>query len=244
MNISVNKFVALITGAASGIGAACAHELHAHGCQVIIHYRSNEEAAKKLCETLPGSVIFKADLSKEEEMDELVTMVKTMGGLDILVNNAGMTIDAPFMMSKMLDFDNVFNLNVKSTFLLTKKIIKMMIRKKGGRIINISSIIGATGNAGQSVYGMSKAAIINLTKTLSAELAPYNILVNAVAPGFIETQMTEKLPAEVANKILEKIPLNRMGSPKDIAKIVRFLALEGDYCTGSTFHVNGGMNGV
>ena len=244
MNTEQQKPIALITGAAGGIGEACARELHARGCKVIIHYRSNEENAKKLNNELPGSVLIKADLGTEEGIDELVTQVKAVGGLDILVNNAGMAIDTPFMMSKMDDYETVFNVNLKSTFLLTKKLVKMMMRKKSGKIINISSVVGATGNAGQSIYGMTKAAMINLTKTLSVELAPYNILVNAVAPGFIQTQMTDKLPTEVTEKILEKIPLNRMGHPQDIAKMVRFLALEADYCTGTTFHVNGGMYGV
>lgn len=239
-----NKPIALITGAAAGIGAACARELHAHGCQVIIHYRSNEEQAQQLHKELTGSILVKADLAIETEIDELVAQIKNLGGVDILVNNAGMTADAPFLMSKMSDYENVFNVNIKSTFLLTKKLTKMMMRKRSGRIINISSVVGVTGNAGQSIYGMTKAAIINLTKTLSIELAPYNVLVNAVAPGFIATAMTDKLPHEAITQILEKIPLQKMGTPQDIAKMVRFLALEAGYCTGSTFHVNGGMYGV
>jgi len=239
-----NKPIALITGAAAGIGAACARELHAHGCQVLIHYRSNEEQARELHKELTGSILLKADLAIETEIDELVAQIKNLGGVDILVNNAGMTADAPFLMSKMIDYENVFNVNIKSTFLLTKKLTKSMMRKRSGRIINISSVVGVTGNAGQSIYGMTKAAIINLTKTLSIELAPYNILVNAVAPGFIATAMTDKLPQEAITQILEKIPLQKMGTTQDIAKMVRFLGLEADYCTGATFHVNGGMYGV
>ena len=239
-----NKPIALITGAAAGIGAACARELHAHGCQVLIHYRSNEEQARELHKELTGSILLKADLAIETEIDELVAQIKNLGGVDILVNNAGMTADAPFLMSKMIDYENVFNVNIKSTFLLTKKLTKSMMRKRSGRIINISSVVGVTGDAGQSIYGMTKAAIINLTKTLSIELAPYNILVNAVAPGFIATAMTDKLPQEAITQILEKIPLQKMGTTQDIAKMVRFLGLEADYCTGATFHVNGGMYGV
>lgn len=238
------KKIALITGAAGGIGEAIARELHHSGCVVLIHYRSNEENAKKLANELVGSILIKADLSLESEIDNLVEQAKQSGGVDILVNNAGMTADAPFLSTKEEDFEKVFNVNLKSSFFLTKKLIRQMIRKKGGRIINISSVIGVSGNPGQSVYGMTKASIINLTKTLSFELAPYNILVNAVAPGFIDTAMTEKLSKEVVGKIYEKIPLQRMGKPEDVAKMVRFLALEGDYCTGSTFHVNGGMYGV
>lgn len=236
--------VALVTGASGGIGAACAKELHAFGCDVIIHYNSNEAAAREVQSSLPGSHIFQANLSEENDIDALVAFAKDKGGVDILVNNAGMTADAPFLMTRMEDFDKVFNVNLKSTFLLSKKLTKMMIRKKQGRIINISSVIGATGNSGQSIYGMTKAALINLTKTLSYELGPYNILVNSVAPGFIETPMTIDLPEEVKEKIFSRVPLNRFGAPEEVAKLVRFLALEGSYCTGSTFHVNGGMYGV
>lgn len=243
MNTS-NKPIALITGAAGGIGAACARELQTHGCKVIIHYKSNDESARLLHQELPDSILFKADLSNELEMDELIGLAKTLGGVDILINNAGITADSPFLMSKMPDYENVFNVNLKSSFLLTKKLTKMMIRKKSGRIINMSSVVGVTGNSGQAIYGMTKAAIINLTKTLAFELAPYNILVNAIAPGFIETAMTKKLPPEEIEKILSKVPLNKMGKPQDIARMVRFLALEADYCTGATFHVNGGMYGI
>lgn len=239
-----NKPIVLVTGASGGIGAACARELFANGCQVIIHYNSSEVAAQEIQSTMPGSHIYKANLADEKEIDDLVAFAKEKGGVDILVNNAGMTSDAPFLMSKGEDFDKVFNVNLKSAFLLTKKLTKPMMRKKHGRIINISSVVGATGNAGQSIYGMTKAAMINFTKTLSYELAPYNILVNAVAPGFIETAMTRGLPDEVKEKILDKIPLNRLGAADDVARMVRFLALEGNYCTGNTFHVNGGMYGV
>lgn len=241
---SQNKKIALITGAGGGIGEAVARELYNHGCKVVIHYRSNEDCAKKLAAELKDSELIKADLTQEADIDLIVEKLKSLGGIDILVNNAGMTIDAPFLMTKIEDYDLVLNLNLKSNFLITKKLAKQMIRKKSGRIINISSVIGVTGNAGQSVYGMTKAAIINLTKTLSMELAAYNILVNSVAPGFIETAMTEKIPSEVKLKILEKISLNKIGSPVDVAKMVRFLALEADYCTGATFHVNGGMYGI
>ncbi|MCX7117138.1 MAG: SDR family oxidoreductase [Legionellales bacterium] len=237
------KLMALVTGASGGIGEACARELHAHGCQIIIHYGSNKEKAIQLNKALPESIMLQADLSNETEMDELVTKIKALGGVDILVNNAGMTIDAPFLMTNMSNYEKVFNVNLKSTFLLTKKLVKGMIRKKGGRIINISSVVGITGNAGQSVYGMTKSAIINLTKTLSVELAPYNILVNAVAPGFIQTEMTNNLPPDVVKTMLKKIPLNKLGEPKEIGKMVRFLALEANYCTGTVFHVNGGMYG-
>ena len=155
-----------------------------------------------------------------------------------------MTADGPLMRAKLEDFDQVVSVNMKSVWYLTKKLSRMMARKSSGRIINISSVIGSTGNANQTIYGMTKAAIDNFTKSSAQELAHYNILVNSIAPGFIETPMTSSLPEEEKEKIMAHIPLGRMGKPEEVAKMVRFLATEGDYCTGSIFHINGGMNGA
>ncbi len=238
-----NKKIALITGGTGGIGQACCYALSEAGFRVAIHYRSSDEAALEVQSKLPGSFLVKADLSKPEEVDALYESVKKEGVLEVLLNNAGMTVDAPLMRANLDDFDRVVSVNMKSTWYLTKKLSRMMARKSKGRIINISSVVGSTGNAFQTVYGMTKAAIDNFTKSSAMELAPYNILVNSIAPGFIETKMTEKLPEEEKEKILSHIPLGKMGKPEDIAKMVRFLATEGDYCTGSVFHINGGMYG-
>lgn len=238
-----NKRIALVTGGTGGIGQACCYALSEAGFRVAIHYRSSDEAALEVQSKLPGSFLVKADLSKPEEVDALYESVKKEGVLEVLVNNAGMTVDAPLMRANLDDFDRVVSVNMKSTWYLTKKLSRMMARKSKGRIINISSVVGSTGNAFQTVYGMTKAAIDNFTKSSAMELAPYNILVNSIAPGFIETKMTEKLPEEEKEKILSHIPLGKMGKPEDIAKMVRFLATEGDYCTGSVFHINGGMYG-
>ncbi len=237
------KGIALITGGAGGIGAACCKELANAGFRIAIHYRSNDDSANNLLNDIPNSFLVKADLSTTEGVDKVYDVLKKEGGIEVLVNNAGVTADAPLLRGKLEDFDKVVSINMKSTWYMTKKFSRMMARKSKGRIINISSVVGSTGNAGQSIYGMTKAAINNFTHTCAMELAPYNILVNSVAPGFIETAMTDLLPEEEKEKIKERIPLQRMGQPKDIAKMVRFLATDGDYCTGSVFHVNGGMYG-
>jgi len=209
---------------------------------VAIHHRSS--GADALLAELPGSVGLQADLGTEEGVESLA---KAVGELPepvaVLVNNAGFTVDAPLFSAKVTDLDAVFNLNVRGTWLLTKRIARMMSRKKTGRIINVSSVVGSTGNAYQSVYGMTKAALDNLTKTLAAELAPFGILVNSVAPGFIDTAMTLKLPDAAKEAIMAKIPMKRMGTPEEVADVVEFLATRASYVTGSVLHVNGGMYG-
>ena len=234
---------ALITGAGSGIGAACAKELALAGFRIAAHYNSDEAGALRLLEEIgdPDSFALGAELGSVEAIDQLAKEVKDRGGVDVLVNNAGIAIDAPLFNAKVDDFDRVVDVNMRATWLLTKRIGRMMMRKKAGRIINISSVIGSTGNPAQSVYGMTKAAIDNLTRTAAMELAHFGILVNAVAPGFIETPMTKKLSDDVRGAIMERIALKRMGTPQEVAKAVRFLAVDGDYCTGTVLHLNGGM---
>ena len=235
------KPIALVTGGATGIGAACCRILSQAGFSVGIHYNSSKESAEKLSKELPDSFIVGADISTEAGVDSVFEVLKAKDGLAVLVNNAGMAIDAPLFSAKLEDFDKVVATNMRSTWYLTKKMTRLMIRKKAGRVINISSVVGSTGNPTQSVYGMTKAAIDNFTKTAAVELAGYNILVNAVAPGFIETRMTAELSPEIKARILGRIPLGRMGNPEEIAQVVRFLATEASYITGTTIHVNGGM---
>jgi 3-oxoacyl-[acyl-carrier protein] reductase len=184
-----------------------------------------------------------ADVGEIEALDALVEAVKGRGELQVLVNNAGATADAPFLTAKLEDLERIYRTNMRATWYLTKKLARVMARKRFGRIINVSSVVGSTGNFGQTIYGMTKAAIDNLTRSLALELAPYGILVNAVAPGFIETRMTEVLPAEAKEAILQRIPLGRMGRPEEVARLVRYLAVEDSYCTGTVFHINGGMYG-
>jgi len=252
-SVHKNK-IALVTGGESGIGAACCLELAKAGFTVGVHYfRSKEDAETVMKEALSlhtsggkdpnAAFIIHADLSKQDNVDQLYDALKDRGQLEVLVNNAGMTVDAPLFSAKIEDFDRVVAVNMRSTWYLTKKLTRLMIRHRTGRIINISSIIGSTGNPTQSVYGMTKAAIDNFTKTMSMEMAEYNILVNSVAPGFIDTAMTRALSDEAKAAIMSRVPLKRMGKPEEVAKVVRFLATEASYCTGTVIHVNGGMYG-
>jgi 3-oxoacyl-[acyl-carrier protein] reductase len=235
--------IALVTGGATGIGAACSRELARAGFSVAIHYNSSDAAAKALSSELPGSFLVQGDLSKPQDVDHLYDVFKDKGGLEVVVNNAGATADAALFTAKLEDLDRILATNLKSTWYVTKRLSRLMMKSRKGRIVNISSVVGSTGNPGQSVYAMTKAAIDNFTKTAAQELAPFGILVNSVAPGFIQTRMTDELSEEIKKGILSRIPLGRMGQPEEIAQMVRFLAVEGSYCTGTVFHVNGGMFG-
>lgn len=236
--------IALVTGGATGIGAACCRALAGAGFTVGIHHRTSATAAEALREELGGeSFLVSGDLATTEGVDAVFEAMKARGGVDVLVNNAGATADAPLFTAKLEDFDRIVATNMRSTWYLTKRLARLMMRKRAGRIVLISSVVGSTGNPGQSVYGMTKAALDNFARTAAMELAPFGILVNAVAPGFIETAMTEVLPPEVREAILSRVPLKRMGRPEEVAALVRFLATDGSYCTGTTFHVNGGMYG-
>jgi 3-oxoacyl-[acyl-carrier protein] reductase len=235
---------AVVTGGATGIGAACCRALARAGFKVLIHHRSSHDAAEALAKELAGAITVQADLSTEAGVESLAKLAgEQPEPVAVLVNNAGMNIDAPLFTAKLADLDAVFGLNVRATWLLTKRIARQMIRKKAGRIVNVSSVIGSTGNAGQSIYGMTKAALDNLTRSIAFELAPLGVLVNSVAPGFIDTAMTQKLPENIRAQILERVPLKRMGTPEEVADVVEFLATRASYVTGTVIHVNGGMYG-
>lgn len=235
--------VALVTGASRGIGAACAVALGEAGFKVAVHYRGSEDKAHGICARIPGARPFQADLSDPRACQDLVkTVASEMGGLHVLVNNAGVAIDQILPMAKPDDFDTLINTNLKSVFLLSKFAARPMIRQKWGRIINLASVVGFTGNPGQSMYAATKAGIVGFTKSIAAEMAPYGILANCVAPGFIETDMTAALPDQVKEAMLAKIPMKRFGAVEDIAGAVQFLASDkAAYITGSTIHVNGGL---
>lgn len=236
--------LALVTGGATGIGAACCRALAGVGMTIAIHHRTSAAAAEALRQELgPEAFLVQADLATAQGVDALYEEMRARGGLDVLVNNAGATVDAPLFSARLEDFDRLVATNMRSTWYLTKRLARLMMRRKAGRIINISSVVGSTGNPGQSIYGMTKAALDNFTRTAALELADYGILVNAVAPGFIQTAMTEVLAPEIREGILSRVPLKRMGTPEEVAAMVRFLAVEATYCTGTTFHVNGGMYG-
>jgi 3-oxoacyl-[acyl-carrier protein] reductase len=242
------SLVALITGATGGIGQATALAFAKAGYHVAIHYRSNPgkaDALKALClkENIHAET-FHADLSNKEDVKNLVDNVTTsLGPIDVLVNNAGMTKDQLFMRMSDEDFWDVVNTNLGSVFSLSKAVIRSMIKKEFGRIINISSVVATLGNPGQVNYVSSKAAIEGLTRALSKEVAKKGITVNAVAPGLIETEMTSGLSEELKNYYFNQIPMQRFGTPEDVAEVVLFLAEKASYMTGQTLHVNGGMIG-
>lgn len=237
--------VAIVTGASRGIGKATALALAAQGAKVVVNYASNSKAADALVaeivEAGGEAIAIGADVSQAEAVDEMVKQTKDkFGQIDILVNNAGITRDTLLLRMKPEDWQAVINLNLTGVFLCCKAVSKLMLKQKSGRIINISSVAGVMGNPGQANYSAAKAGVIGLTKTLAKEFASRGVTVNAVAPGFIETDMTEGLQAE---EILKAIPLNRYGKPEEIADMICFLAgsTASNYITGQVFNVDGGM---
>jgi len=238
------KSVAVVTGGGTGIGAACVRALSAAGFRVGIHYRSSRAGAEALLGAIPDSFLLCGDLANVEDAEKMLQQVKAeTGRLDVLVNNAGMSINADMQSMKIDDFDRQRSI-MRGVWYLTKRALRLfMLRQGEGRIINISSVVGSTGNAGQIPYTMEKAALDAMTKSLCRELAGRNILVNSVAPGFIDTEMTGILPDEVRSRILADVPLGRMGQPEEVAEVVAFLATKGSYITGSVIHVNGGLYG-
>ena len=239
--------VALVTGGSRGIGRVIALGLSQKGINVAITYNSNSAKAEEVVEELKKNGVealaIKGDSSIEEDVNSIVKEVEEeLGTIDILVNNAGITKDNLLIRMKSEDWDDVLNVNLKGVFLCTKAVARGMMKKKYGKIINIASVVGVTGNAGQGNYSASKAGVIGFTKSMAKELASRGIRVNAVAPGFIQTDMTDVLKDEVKNEMLRNIPLNSFGTPKDISNAVNFLASEeSDYITGQVINVNGGM---
>lgn len=238
------KPVAIVTGGATGIGAACCHALAQKGFFVVIHYNSSAARAEALLAEIGEGFAVQADLSDVDQVERMVAAVKEKTGrVDVLVNNAGLSINADINTMKIEQFDEQRAM-MRGIWYLTKRIIRLfMLRRGQGRIVNISSVVGYTGNAGQIPYTMEKAALDAFTKSLTKELAGRDILVNAVAPGFIDTDMTLVLPEEIKSQILSQVPLGRMGRPEEVADVVAFLATSGSYITGSVIHVNGGLYG-
>jgi len=240
---SLEGKTALITGAAGGIGSAITRMFHAAGATVIIHNR-NEESLLPLKEELRERVFMAvADLSDPAAPAQLIKDCETLAGrVDILVNNAGLTADTLAMRMKDEDWDKVIAVNLSACFKLSRECLPAMMKNRWGRIINMASIVGAMGNAGQANYAASKGGLIAMGKTIAAEVASRNITVNAIAPGFIETPMTEVLPENVKAAMMATIPMGRFGKPDDIASAALFLASEeAGYITGQTIHVNGGQ---
>ena len=236
--------VALVTGGSRGIGKACAIELAKAGYDVAISYAGNEEAANKTIEELQALNVkaksYKFDVSDKEACAKAIEeIIAEFGRLDVLVNNAGITRDGLFMRMNADNWEAVINTNLNSAFYMTNPVVRIMMKQRSGCIINMSSIVGVYGNAGQANYSAAKAGLIGFTKSLAKEIGSRNIRVNAIAPGFIQTDMTKGLEE---TKIAEHIALNRLGNPEDIAKTVRFLAEDGTYITGQVIGVDGGLS--
>jgi len=245
--VKIQGQVALVTGASRGIGREIALELARQGANVAVNYAGNEAMANEVVAEIKAmgqkAIAIRCNVA---DADEVALMVKTtieqFGCIDILVNNAGVTRDNLLMRMKEEEWDTVLNTNLKGVFLCTKAVTRPMMKQRKGRIINVASVVGIVGNAGQANYVAAKAGVIGLTKTTAKELAPRGINVNAIAPGFISTDMTDQLPDEAKSSLLKQIPLSRFGEPSDIAKVAVFLASEDSaYMTGQTLCIDGGM---
>jgi 3-oxoacyl-[acyl-carrier protein] reductase len=239
--------VALVTGGGRGIGRAIAVRLAREGARVAISYRSNDAAAEETVELVRKAGVecetFKGDVASLEDVEALMKGVgEAFGAVEILVNNAGTTRDNILLRMKDSEFDEVLATNLKGTYLCTRAALRGMVRARWGRIVNISSVVGLLGNAGQANYAASKAGIIGFTKSVAREVAGRGITANAVAPGYVETELTGVLPENIKEQILGQVPMGRLGEPEEIAEVVTFLAGErGAYVTGQTIAVDGGM---
>ena len=239
--------VAIVTGGGRGIGRAVAMRLANDGADVAISYRSNDETAESAAEEVRAAgvrcEIFKGDVASARDVEALIKGVtEAFGRIDILVNNAGLTRDNLMMRMKEEEFDDVIGTNLKGTYLCTKAVLRPMIRARWGRIVNVSSVVGLVGNAGQANYAASKAGINGFTKSVAREVAQRGITANVVAPGYVETELTGSLPEKVKDQIRDQVPAGRFGDAEEVAEVVAFLAGEGaGYVTGQTVAVDGGM---
>ncbi|KQL54664.1 3-oxoacyl-ACP reductase [Heyndrickxia shackletonii] len=239
--------VALVTGASRGIGREIAIEFAREGADVVVNYAGSEAKAKEVAEEIQAmgrnAIIYQCNVANSDEVQNMVKdTTQHFGKLDILVNNAGITRDNLLMRMKDDEWDDVINTNLKSVFLTTKAVTRQMMKQRSGKIINVASIVAISGNPGQANYVAAKAGVIGLTKTTAKELASRGITANAIAPGFITTDMTDKLPEDLKAEMLKQIPLARLGQPKEVAKVAVFLASDdSNYLTGQTLHVDGGM---
>ena len=247
VTIDLSGKIALVTGAGRGIGRATALLLGEAGAKVAVNYNSSEAPAREVADVIKAgggeAEIFKADVSKADEVDALVSgIIKDWGRIDILVNNAGITRDNLMMRMSQDEWDAVMETNLRSSYFTSRAVLRTMLRNRWGRIVNISSVVGLTGNSGQANYAAAKAGLIGFTKSLAKEVGSRNITANAVAPGFIETDITAVLPDNIKADILKGIPAERYGQPEDVANVVLFLASDlANYVTGQVINADGGM---
>jgi acetoacetyl-CoA reductase len=239
--------VVVVTGAGRGIGSAIAEEMGHGGAKVVVNYSRSKESAEELVQHLkklgsPQAVAIQADVSNATQAAQLIEeTIKQLGRIDVLVNNAGITLDRTMKKMSIQDWDTVLQVDLNSYFYTVKAALPYFMEQKSGNIINISSFVGLAGNFGQANYSAAKAGIIGFTRTAALELARSNVTVNAICPGFIETEMYTSVPDKVKEAILQRIPLRRVGTPQEIARAVRYLIVDGDYITGQTLSINGGI---
>ena len=245
--IQLDGKVALVTGASRGIGAVVACRLAQAGAKVGVNYHASPDAAEIVVESINKdggeAILVGGDVSQEENAEKVVKdLVDHYGSIDILINNAGINKDQLLIRMKPEDFDSVINVNLRGAFLCTRYAMAHMIRQRSGRVINMSSVVGLSGNPGQANYAAAKAGLVGLTKAVAREVASRNVTVNALAPGYIDTAMVDELTAETQDKILSTIPMGRFGTPEDVAEAVVFLASDGaSYITGQVLTIDGGM---
>lgn len=237
---------ALVTGAARGIGRAIASELATMGANVVINYVSSAQAAQELAREIEGlgakALVVQADVSDYEQVEGMIRQtIETFGQIDILVNNAGITYDKTLKNMSKAQWDEVIHVNLDSLFNCTRQALPFMVERKSGKIVNMSSFVGLGGNIGQANYATTKAGVIGFTKSIALEVARYGITVNAVCPGFTETDMLQSVPEEIRRNLLEKIPLGRFAQAREVAACVRYIVTEGDYMTAQAISLNGGV---
>ncbi len=237
---------AIVTGAGRGIGRAIAKELGATGANVVVNYANSADSAMEVAEEIreygPKAIPIRADVTDYDQVGEMISQtLETFGQIDILVNNAGITRDKTLKNMTRDHWDEVINVNLGSTFNCTKQVLPFMLERKSGKIVNISSFVALAGNVGQANYAATKAGIIGFTKSVALEVARQGITINAVCPGFTETDMLRGVPENIRQRILEKIPMSRFGTGEEIASCVRFIVTDGDYMTGQAISINGGI---
>jgi len=241
-----NDKVAIVTGSSRGIGAAIVRELAAHGCHVVINYCQRKDLAEALSREVSNggvrAIVVGADVRRRDEVQRMVDETREVfGHIDALVNNAGIYRDRSLRRMTAAEWEDVIATDLSGTFYCSSLVVPHMMERRWGRIINMASIVGQAGNIGQCNYAAAKAGIIGFTKAMALELARYNITVNALCPGFIETDMVLSLTEEQQRAVLARIPLGRFGKPEEVARVCRFLVAEGDYITGAQININGGM---